>query len=321
MFLRIALRMNKTWRNTEFRVEWLPSSRFGFRDAWSHTRSLVNRTLSPRPDPVAAKHSDVLCNYMQGRLQGKVALVTGAFGGIGSAIVQRFLAEGAAVIANDLSGTPTTDLCDSERAGAGSLITHLADHANASDVIEMMRCAKEQFGGLDILVNNAFASFDDTDIETLREEDWDRTLNASLKGPFLCTKHAVPLMKERGGGSIVSISSVNALRAVSETAYTAAKGGLISMMRLVAADFAEWNIRSNVICPGTVATSASLDYWEQFPTGFAELKRMYPLGRIGDPVEIANYVLFLASDESSWVTGTVHAVDGGLMAGTKLSVR
>lgn len=258
---------------------------------------------------------------MQGRLQGKVALVTGAFGGIGSAIARRFLAEGAAVIANDLGGAPPKDLHTSAADGEDRLIKHLADHTRESDVAAMMQCARERFGGLDILVNNAFASFEDTDIENLCEEDWDRTLDACLKGPFLCTKHAVPLMKERGGGSIVSISSVNALRAVSETAYTAAKGGLISMMRLVAADFAEWNIRSNVICPGTVATSASLDYWGQFPAGFAELKRMYPLGRIGDPADIANYVLFLASDESSWVTGTIHAVDGGLMAGTKLSVR
>lgn len=258
---------------------------------------------------------------MQGKLQGKVALVTGAFGGIGSAIASRFLAEGAAVIANDLRGARPAALHASAPNGGDHLLMHVADHSKESDVVDMMRRAREAFGGLDILVNNAFASFDDTDIEALREDDWDRTLDACLKGPFLCTKHAVPLMKERGGGSIVSISSVNALRAVSETAYTAAKGGLISMMRLVAADFAECNIRSNVICPGTVATSASLDYWERFPAGFAELKRMYPLGRIGDPVDIANYVLFLASDESSWVTGTVHAVDGGLMAGTKLSVR
>ena len=283
--------------------------------------SSVNGPPAPRLAPIPANCTDVPCNYMQGRLQDKVALVTGAFGGIGSAIARRFLAEGAAVIANDLCGAPPTDLHASVPDGENRLIEHLADHAKESDVTAMMQCARERFGGLDILVNNAFASFDDTDIEALREDDWDRTLDASLKGPFLCTKHAVPLMKERGGGSIVSISSVNALRAVSETAYTAAKGGLISMMRLVAADFAECNIRSNVICPGTVATSASLDYWEQFPAGFAELKRMYPLGRIGDPVDIANYVLFLASDESSWVTGTVHAVDGGLMAGTKLSVR
>ena len=258
---------------------------------------------------------------MQGRLHGKVALVTGAFGGIGSAITRRFLAEGAVVIANDLSGSPSGDLHDSGSGCEERLVVHLADHAKESAVAKMMQRTRELFGGLDILVNNAFAAFDDTDIETLREEDWDRTLDACLKGPFLCTKHAVPLMKERGGGSIVSVSSVNALRAVSETAYTAAKGGLISMMRLVAADFAECSIRSNVICPGTIATSASLDYWEQFPSGFAELKRMYPLGRIGDPEDIANYALFLASDESSWVTGTVHAVDGGLMAGTKLGVR
>ncbi len=122
-----------------------------------------------------------------------------------------------------------------------------------------------------------------------------------------------------GGGSIVSISSVNALRGVSETAYTAAKGGLISMMRLVATEYAEYNIRSNVVCPGTVATSASLGYWSQFPTAFEELRRMYPLGRIGQPEDIADYVLFLASDESRWVTGTVHAVDGGLMVGQKLA--
>jgi len=258
---------------------------------------------------------------MQGRLDGKVALVTGAFGGIGSAITRRFLAEDAVVIANDVSGSPPTDLHAPGSDSEERLIVHLADHAKESAVSEMMQRTRELFGGVDILVNNAFAAFDDTDIETLREQDWDHTLDACLKGPFLCTKHAVPLMKARGGGSIVSISSVNALRAVSETAYTAAKGGLISMMRLVAADFAEWSIRSNVICPGTVATSASLDYWEQFPSGFAELKRMYPLGRIGDPDDIANYALFLASDESSWVTGTVHAVDGGLMAGTKLGVR
>ena len=98
---------------------------------------------------------------------------------------------------------------------------------------------------------------------------------------------------------------------MSETAYTAAKGGLIAMMRLVAADYADRNIRSNVICPGTIATSASMRYWKRFPEGFAKLREMYPLGRIGEPEDVADYVLFLASDESRWVTGTVHAVDGG----------
>ncbi len=251
------------------------------------------------------------------RLEGKTALVTGAFGGIGSAITARFVAEGARVVANDLPGA---DPQPSDRAD-GRVVTHLADHTSESQVMAMMQRVRQEFGGLDILVNNAFAAFNDTEIATLEEADWDRTLAACLKGPFLCTKHAIPLLKEGGGGSIVSISSVNALRAVSETAYSAAKGGLISMMRLVAADYAEFNIRSNVICPGTIATGASLGYWEQFPAGFDELKRMYPLGRIGEPVDVAQYTLFLASDESRWVTGTVHTIDGGLMGGTKLGIR
>jgi NAD(P)-dependent dehydrogenase (short-subunit alcohol dehydrogenase family) len=113
---------------------------------------------------------------------------------------------------------------------------------------------------------------------------------------------------------------VNALFGVGETAYTAAKGGLISMMRLVAAEYGPYNIRSNVICPGTISTDACMEYWNQFPSGFARLKEMYPLGRIGTPAEVANYALFLASDESSFVTGGVHVIDGGLLAGRKLEV-
>ena len=247
-------------------------------------------------------------------------MVTGAAGGIGSAIVRRFVAEGAQVVANDVAATADSSLARVVCEGNGNVVGHVADHAMESEVAAMVERIRTLYGGLDILVNNAFAAFNDSAITDLDERDWDRTLNTCLKGPFLCTKHAVPLMRESEGGSIVTISSVNALRAVSETAYTAAKGGLISMMRLVAADCAEWNIRSNVICPGTIATSASMDYWQQFPAGFEALRRMYPLGRIGKPEDIADYVLFLASDESRWVTGTVHAVDGGLMGGAKLEI-
>ena len=257
---------------------------------------------------------------MPGRLHGKTDLVTGAAGGIGSAIVRRFVAEGARVVANDIAATAELTLAQVVAEGDGNVVGHVADHARESEVAAMMERIRGLLGGLDILVNNAFAAFNDTAIADLEEADWDRTLDACLKGPFLCTKHAVPLMRDRNGGSIVTISSVNALRAVSETAYTAAKGGLISMMRLVAADYAQWNVRSNVICPGTIATSASMDYWGRFPAGFEALRRMYPLGRIGEPDDIADYALFLASDESRWVTGTVHAVDGGLMGGNKLEV-
>ena len=257
---------------------------------------------------------------MEGRLLGKTALVTGAAGGIGSAIVRRFVEEGALVVANDLQPESDPRLSRLVEEGRGRVTAHTADHTKGTEVARMIDRVGEQLGRLDILVNNAFASFNDTEISDLDESDWDKTLNACLKGPFLCTKYALPLMKADNGGSIVSISSVNALRAVSETAYTAAKGGLISMMRLVAADYAEWNIRSNVICPGTIATSASMGYWKQFPAGFEALLRMYPLGRIGEPEDIADYALFLASDESQWVTGTVHAVDGGLTGGNKLGI-
>jgi NAD(P)-dependent dehydrogenase (short-subunit alcohol dehydrogenase family) len=127
-------------------------------------------------------------------------------------------------------------------------------------------------------------------------------------------------MKKRKSSSIVSISSVNALFGFGETAYTAAKGGLISMMRLVAAEYGEWNIRSNVICPGTIETPTSMNHWKQYPNGYARLLEMYPLGRIGQPSEVAQYALFLASDESAFVNGSVCVIDGGLLAGRKFEV-
>ena len=135
--------------------------------------------------------------------------------------------------------------------GEGHAVPHEADHSSEHEVDAMMLRVRGPLGSLDILVNNAFAAFSDTEITELEESDWDRTQDACLKGPFLCTKHAVPLMKERGEGSIMTISSINALRAASETAYADAKGGLIAVMRLVAADYAEWNTRSYAISPGT----------------------------------------------------------------------
>jgi 3-oxoacyl-[acyl-carrier protein] reductase len=128
-------------------------------------------------------------------------------------------------------------------------------------------------------------------------------------------------MKKRQSSSIVTISSVNALFGFGETAYTAAKGGLISMMRLVAAEYGEWNIRSNVICPGTIETPTSMNHWKKYPSGYARLLEMYPLGRIGQPIEVAQYALFLASEESAFVNGSVCVIDGGLLAGRKFEVR
>jgi NAD(P)-dependent dehydrogenase (short-subunit alcohol dehydrogenase family) len=258
---------------------------------------------------------------MAERLAGKVALITGAGGGIGSEMAKLFAREGAAVVVNDVREEWAAPVTEAIRASGGRAETALGDISVSGDVDTMFAAAREAFGGLDVLVNNGFAVFNDWRITDLSEEDWDRTVDVCLKGPFLCTKRALPMMKERGGGSVITISSVNALFGVGETAYTAAKGGLISMMRLVAAEYGDWNIRSNVICPGTIATKMCMDHWNKYPDGYRRLLDMYPLGRIGQPIEVAQYALFLASDESSFVTGAVQVIDGGLLAGRRLEER
>jgi len=251
------------------------------------------------------------------RLKNKVAVITGAGSGIGAEAARLFASEGARVVVADIDGARAENVA--REIGEGALAA-VADVSSAAQVDALFARAAEAFGGVDILVNNAFAVFHDVTIVDLKEEDWDRTLAVTLKGPFLCTRRAIPLMRARGGGSIVSLSSVNALFGVGEPAYTAAKGGLISLMRLVAAEYGEHNIRSNVICPGTIGTDFCLDYWKQFPAGFAALRQMYPLQRIGTPREVANLALFLASDESSFITGSVQVIDGGLLAGRKLEI-
>jgi 3-oxoacyl-[acyl-carrier protein] reductase len=251
------------------------------------------------------------------RLEGKVALITGAAGGIGAETAKLLAQHGAAVIVNDID-SKVSEVSDAIVAAGGQAHSAIGDISNTRDVDAMFDLAQRFFGGLDVLVNNAFHAPNDGTIERLDEKDWDRTIDVCLKGPFLCSRRAIPMMKARGGGSIVTLSSVNALLGVGETAYSAAKGGLISMMRLVAAEYGQFGIRSNVLCPGTIGTTTCLDYWSRFPTGFARLQEMYPLGRIGTPRDVAEYVLFLASDESSFVTGSVQVVDGGLLAGRKL---
>ena len=248
---------------------------------------------------------------MAGRLESKVAVITGGASGIGAEMAKLFASEGARVVIADIA----------KEAGE-KVAAEIGAHAIATDISNSAQVDRlfEQTGGIDILVNNAFHSRGDAMLADLDETAFDHILAVCLKGPYLCTRRALPLMRERGRGSIVSISSVNALFGFGETAYTAAKGGLISMMRLVAAEYGEWNIRSNIICPGTISTEASMAYWRQYPEGYAKLLDMYPMGRIGTPREVANAALFLASDESSFVNGAVYVVDGGLLAGRKFGL-
>ncbi len=255
---------------------------------------------------------------MNPRLAGKVAFITGAGSGIGLAAATLFAQEGARIIVCDVSRQTGAAAVEAIEKQGGRAVLAVADVSSASQVQAAFRIADEHFGRLDILVNNAYAAFNDVKLVDLNEDDWDRTVAVCLKGPFLCAKAALPRMRQSGGGSVIWLSSVNALFGVGEPAYTASKGGIISLARLVAAEYGDWGIRSNVICPGTIATQSCMAYWDQFPAGKNKLRAMYPLGRFGEPAEVAQYALFLASDESAFVTGGVHVIDGGLLAGRKL---
>ena len=255
-----------------------------------------------------------------GRLEGRTALITGSGGGIGAAMAGLFASEGAAVAVNDVVRESAEGVAAAIREAGGQAEAMVADISRGEQVDELFRRIAEWSGGLDVLVNNAISSNGDTNIVDVEEAVFDRTIAVCLKGPYLCTRRAIPMMRERGGGSIVTMSSVNALFGVGEAAYTAAKGGLISLMRLVAAEFGEWKIRSNILCPGTISTEYCMSYWKGYPEGYRKLVEMYPMGRIGAPEEVARYALFLASEESSFVTGSVCVVDGGLLAGRKFEV-
>lgn len=235
-------------------------------------------------------------------------------------MAELFAREGAAVVVNDVAVEAAEAVCARIRGHGGRAMAAVADISSAADVDRMFQAVERECGAVNVLVNNAIWSTGDT---TIIEEDdavFDKTIAVCLKGPYLCTKRAIGSMRKSGGGSIVTISSVNALLGVGETAYTAAKGGLIAMMRLVAAEYGGDNIRSNVICPGTIETENCMNYWKQYPAGYAKLLDMYPLGRIGKPEEVAAYALFLASNEAAFVTGTVCVIDGGLLAGKKFEV-
>jgi len=249
------------------------------------------------------------------RLQNRVAIVTGGGSGIGQAIAQRFATEGANVIVADrIVARAAAVVAEIEAAGGTALATPV-EVTDAQSVGQMAQWAMESYGGIDILVNNAAISRGD-DILTFDEETWDLNLDVVLKGVFLCAKAALPTMIAAKRGAIVNIASVNGLTGLGEEGYSAAKAGVINLTQNMAIKYGQHNIRANVICPGTVQTPIWNERLKSEPEIFDKLARWYPLGRVGQPEDIASAALYLASDDASWVTGTVLTVDGGLMAGS-----
>lgn len=250
------------------------------------------------------------------RLKGKVALVTGASSGIGRETSLLFADEGARVVAvdvNDEGGEETVRLL--REAGGSGLYVH-ADVSKAADCAEMVTTAEREFGALHVLFNNAgIMHSDDGDAEQTDEEVWDLTMRINLKGVFLGCKAGVPAIRRAGGGAIINTASFVALlgAATPQLAYTASKGGVLAMTRELAVIHAREKIRVNALCPGPLRTELLMKFLD---TDAKKQRRLVhvPMGRFGEAREMAQAALYLASDESSYVTGTEFVVDGGITA-------
>ncbi|GLV54014.1 beta-ketoacyl-ACP reductase [Dictyobacter sp. S3.2.2.5] len=249
------------------------------------------------------------------RLKERVAVVTGSGSGIGRAIAQIFAAEGAAVVVVDRVGDRARETVSQLTEAGGKALAVVADVASARDVEAIVSQALQVYGRVDILVNNAGLALGD-DILSITEEEWDTNLAVVLKSVYLCSRALLPGMIERGQGAIVNIASVNGLNGLGEEAYSAAKAGMINLTKNMAVKYGSSGVRVNCICPGTIRTPIFQPDLERDPQLFERLAKWYPLGRVGEPEDIARAALFLASDDASWITGTAMVVDGGLLAGS-----
>jgi 3-oxoacyl-[acyl-carrier protein] reductase len=257
---------------------------------------------------------------MGSRLKGKSAIITGSATGIGKATAVLFAKEGARVVVSDVDQTGGEQVVAEIKADGGEAIFIKADVSRAADVERLVDGAVQSNGRLDVLVNNAAVYRGDGNLMLVPDDVWDQVMAVNLKGTYLCCKFAIARMMERGGGTIVNLSSVNALMGLSLTAYTASKGGVQALTRLLAVEFAPKGIRINSVCPGTIMTENSIAIYRERPGLEERVRKMYPMGKLGAPLDIAECTVYLASDASSFVTGASLVVDGGLTAGRKFEL-
>jgi NAD(P)-dependent dehydrogenase (short-subunit alcohol dehydrogenase family) len=249
---------------------------------------------------------------MSGRLEGKVCVITGAGGGMGADAAVRFTEEGAQIVVADVDGAAAKQVAD--QVGGLAVQVDVADEAS---VQRMYLAAAERFGGIDVLYNNAGISpADDGSILETDLAAWERVQAVNTRGVYLCCKHGISHLLERGGGSVINVASFVALvgAATSQISYTASKGAVLALSKELGVQFARQGIRVNALCPGPVETPLLLRIWSETP-GAAERRLVHvPMGRMAQPREIVNAALFLASDESSYVNAATFVVDGGLSA-------
>jgi NAD(P)-dependent dehydrogenase (short-subunit alcohol dehydrogenase family) len=251
------------------------------------------------------------------RLAGKVAIVTGGAMGIGGATAERLAEEGAKVLIADVNQDAANRRADRVRAAGGTAETTRADTGVHDDIRAMVARAEELWGGLNILVNNAYGPTaagpaSGSAIE-VTEEAWDGAMAVLVKSMFLGAKYAVPVMQRSGGGAIVNLSSVHGLLAApKKLVYEAGKTAVIGLTRQMACDFGPLGIRVNAVCPGHIVTERMQERWDANPTGLKFFEAQYPVRRTGTPIDIANGIVFLCSEEASFITGHALAIDGGL---------
>jgi NAD(P)-dependent dehydrogenase (short-subunit alcohol dehydrogenase family) len=258
-----------------------------------------------------------------GKLDGRVAVITGAGSGQGAAAARLFASEGGAVVVADVNAETGKQVTEEVTGAGGQAAFAHCDVSDASQVQAAIALATGTWGRLDILYSNAGLWYSaqgnyrpgitDAPSPLLEENIWDRTINVNLKGTYLGAKYAIPEMRKAGGGSIINVSSIAALRVGrgASDAYTAAKGGIVTMTRTLAVEHAQYQIRCNCIFPGAIKTPLAGPFTPEYE---AAVESHIPLGRWGQPEDVAKMALFLACADSSWITGQFFVVDGGYTA-------
>jgi NAD(P)-dependent dehydrogenase (short-subunit alcohol dehydrogenase family) len=245
------------------------------------------------------------------RFEGYGVLITGAARGIGAATARRLAEEGADVLVTDVDPSAAEKAAASIRGGGARAEAFVCDVGERASVEAAVGRAVEVFGTLDVLVNNAYGCSPDAPLfEDELDEEWTRDLDLTLTGAYRCCRAALPHLVASGRGAVVSIGSVNGIQDFGNHAYSAAKAGLMSLTRTLAGHAAPRGVRVNLVAPGTVRTPA----WQGRDADLAAAGRLYPLGRVGEPEDIAAAVAFLASQDAAWITGTTLCVDGGVLA-------